>query len=88
VAIGAVLMLFGAIVAVVGYAVGGRHSPVYYAGFVPMFIGFVLLLRGARSLLNSRLFPAIDSAFDAAAKKPRQRVSAGGAGTGRPGRPG
>jgi hypothetical protein len=63
--IGGSLLLLGAIVGGIGYAIAGE-GVVYFAGYIIGFIGLVFLLRGIRGVINSKLFPATDAAVGSA----------------------
>jgi hypothetical protein len=69
--IGGSLLLFGAILAGIGYLIAGE-GVVYYAGYAVGLIGLWWLLRGIRSLVNSKLFPATDAAVDSVFNKLRR----------------
>jgi hypothetical protein len=69
--IGGSLLLLGAIVGGIGYATAGE-GVVYFAGYIIGFIGLVLLLRGIRGMVNSKLFPATDAAVGSAFRRLRK----------------
>lgn len=69
--IGGSLLLLGVIVGGIGYATAGE-GVVYFAGYIIGFFGLVWLLRGIRSVINSKLFPATDAAVDSAFRKLRR----------------